>query len=110
MENNAPVPQTAFASVNQSARWNSRIMAKGFCGLCIFIMISLLSLSWLTVHLTVGSLRHDLFLPDQTFDHNDDHNQYGEHRPDQHLSARPSTHPSVCMVHHKNAFHEFLSI
>jgi hypothetical protein len=37
MENNAPVPQTAFASVNQSARWNSRIMEKGFCSLCIFM-------------------------------------------------------------------------
>jgi hypothetical protein len=30
VENTAPVPQTALASVNQSARWNSRIMAKGF--------------------------------------------------------------------------------
>ena len=29
MENSAPVPQTAFASVNQSARWNSRIIEKG---------------------------------------------------------------------------------
>ena len=33
MENNAPVPLTAFASVNQSARWNSRIIAKGLFGL-----------------------------------------------------------------------------
>ena len=33
MENKAPVPLTAFASVNQSARWNSRIIAKGLFGL-----------------------------------------------------------------------------
>jgi hypothetical protein len=33
MENNAPVPLTALASVNQSARWNSRIIAKGLFGL-----------------------------------------------------------------------------
>jgi hypothetical protein len=35
MENSAPVPQTAFASVNQSARWNSRIIEKGLCGVDI---------------------------------------------------------------------------
>jgi hypothetical protein len=28
MENNAPVPQTAFARVNQSERWNSRIQGE----------------------------------------------------------------------------------
>src|SRR5450756_3004102 len=28
-ENSAPTPQTALASVNQSARWNSRIIEKG---------------------------------------------------------------------------------
>jgi len=28
-ENSAPTPQKAFASVNQSARWNSRIIEKG---------------------------------------------------------------------------------
>src|SRR3954470_5342702 len=30
IENNAPVPHTALASVNQSARWNSRIIWNGF--------------------------------------------------------------------------------
>jgi hypothetical protein len=29
MANIAPTPQTALANVNQSARWNSRIMEKG---------------------------------------------------------------------------------
>ena len=28
-ENNAPTPQNALARVNQSARWNSRIIEKG---------------------------------------------------------------------------------
>ena len=28
LENKAPTPQTALPSVNQSARWNSRIMEK----------------------------------------------------------------------------------
>src|SRR6185436_13962363 len=28
-ENSAPVPHTAFPSVNQSARWNSQIIEKG---------------------------------------------------------------------------------
>jgi hypothetical protein len=36
MEKSAPVPQTAFARVNQSARWNSRIMENGFFGLPVF--------------------------------------------------------------------------
>src|ERR1700712_2357799 len=29
-ENSAPTPQKALASVNQSARWNSRIIENGF--------------------------------------------------------------------------------
>jgi hypothetical protein len=39
MENNAPVPQTAFASVNQSASWNSRIMEKGLRGVWFCMVI-----------------------------------------------------------------------
>lgn len=35
MENNAPVPEAAFASVNQSARWNSRIIEKRLYGVCV---------------------------------------------------------------------------
>jgi hypothetical protein len=37
VENRAPVPQTAFARVNQSAKWNSRIIEKGLCGLIVVI-------------------------------------------------------------------------
>jgi hypothetical protein len=30
LENSAPVPQTALPRVNQSAKWNSRIIEKRF--------------------------------------------------------------------------------
>ena len=37
MEKIAPMPQTAFARVNQSANWNSRIIENGFLG--VFVVI-----------------------------------------------------------------------
>jgi hypothetical protein len=37
MENNAAVPHTALPRVNQSAKWNSRIIEKGFVGFGVFI-------------------------------------------------------------------------
>ena len=42
-----------------------------------------------------------LFLPGQALNQDDHYHQDGEHRPQQHPSACPSTHPSVSMVHHK---------
>jgi hypothetical protein len=37
LEKIAPVPQTAFARVNQSAKWNSRIIENGFFGVLVVI-------------------------------------------------------------------------
>ena len=37
--NSAPVPQTALPSVNQSARWNSRIMENGLGGLVFIFFV-----------------------------------------------------------------------
>src|SRR5688500_5898439 len=44
IENSAPAPHTAFARVNQSARWNSRIIEKRLEGAFI-VMNQLLLLS-----------------------------------------------------------------
>ena len=40
VENTAAVPQTALPRVNQSAKWNSRIMEKGFRAVRLFINAS----------------------------------------------------------------------
>lgn len=36
VEKMEPIPHTALPNVNQSARWNSRIMEKGF--MCAFLV------------------------------------------------------------------------
>ena len=36
-------------------------------------------------------------------DDQQNHHQYADYRPKPHLSASPSTHPSACMVHHKDS-------
>lgn len=39
----------------------------------------------------------------QLANHDDqhDHHRYADHRPNPHPPAKPSSHPSVCMIHHK---------
>jgi len=37
MEKSEPIPQIAFARVNQSAKWNSRIIENGFFWILVVI-------------------------------------------------------------------------
>src|ERR1035441_66682 len=64
-----------------------------------------MGLSCLTIHFTGGSWPLRLYIG-HLVNHDDqqDHHQYGDHRPNPYPPAHPPVHPSICVVHHKAPF------
>src|ERR1017187_4773849 len=64
-----------------------------------------MGLSCLAVHFTGVSRPLRLFIG-HLVNHDDqqDHYQYGDHRPNPYPPAHPTVHPSICVIHHKAPF------